>query len=413
MTDSRCVIVGASHAGGQLAVSLRQQGWQGPILVIGEEPYLPYNRPPLSKTFLSGQKHVDDLMIRPHTQYEKVGIEFLLGQSVTSIDREQKKVILAEGDEISYEKLALATGARVRTLDLPGSDLEGMLYLRDISDVEKIRQYIGPGKKAVIVGGGYIGLETAAMLRQLNLEVSILESAERILNRVTAPELSAFYARVHKEEGVCIESSVNITEFAGDTHVSEVRCQDGNTYPADLVIVGIGVIPNIELAEAAGLKTDNGICVDSNCLTNDLDIVAAGDCTSHFNAFYNRHLRLECVQNAMDQAKVAATTLCGKPNQYNALPWFWSDQYDLKLQIAGLSHEYDELVIRGDPESGRKMAAFYYREGKMIAVDAVNSPQEFMIGKQIIARGLTVDKGKLSDPAVAMKSLINISQSGI
>jgi 3-phenylpropionate/trans-cinnamate dioxygenase ferredoxin reductase subunit len=397
MTDSSCVIVGASHAGGQLAVSLRQQGWQGRILVIGEEPYLPYNRPPLSKTFLSGQKQVDDLLIRPQAQYEKVGIEFLLGQSVTRIDRVHKKVILSGGDEISYGKLALATGARVRTLDILGSTLKGVLYLRDIGDVEKIRQHIGPGKKAVIVGGGYIGLETAAMLRQLNLDVTLLESTDRILNRVTAPELSAFYARVHKEEGVQIETSVGITE---------VKCQDGSVYPADLVIVGIGVLPNTELAEKADLKTGNGILVDGNCLTNDPDIVAAGDCTSHFNAFYDRQLRLECVQNAMDQAKAAAATLCGKPNQYNALPWFWSDQFDLKLQIAGLSNDFDELVLRGDPESGRKIAAFYYRSGKVIAVDAVNSPQEFMIGKQIISRELEVDKGKLSDPAVAMKSLI-------
>ena len=406
MTDSSCVIVGASHAGGQLAVSLRQQGWQGRILVIGEEPYLPYNRPPLSKTFLSGQKQVDDLLIRPQAQYEKVGIEFLLGQSVTRIDRVHKKVILSGGDEISYGKLALATGARVRTLDILGSTLKGVLYLRDICDVEKIRQHIGPGKKAVIVGGGYIGLETAAMLRQLNLDVTLLESTDRILNRVTAPELSAFYARVHKEEGVQIETSVGITEFAGDTQVREVKCQDGSVYPADLVIVGIGVLPNTELAEKADLKTGNGILVDGNCLTNDPDIVAAGDCTSHFNAFYDRQLRLECVQNAMDQAKAAAATLCGKPNQYNALPWFWSDQFDLKLQIAGLSNDFDELVLRGDPESGRKIAAFYYRSGKVIAVDAVNSPQEFMIGKQIISRELEVDKGKLSDPAVAMKSLI-------
>jgi 3-phenylpropionate/trans-cinnamate dioxygenase ferredoxin reductase subunit len=406
MTDSCCVIVGASHAGGQLAVSLRQQGWQGRILVIGEEPYLPYNRPPLSKTFLSGQKQVNDLLIRPQAQYEKVGIEFLLGQNVTVIDRVQKKVILSGGDEISYGKLALATGARVRTLEILGSTLKGVLYLRDIGDVEKIRQHIGPGKKAVIVGGGYIGLETAAMLRQLNLDVTLLESADRILNRITAPELSAFYARVHEEEGVRIETSVSITEFAGDTHVSEVKCQDGSMYPADLVIVGIGVLPNTELAETAELKTSNGILVDGNCLTNDPDIVAAGDCTSHFNAFYDRQLRLECVQNAMDQAKAAAATLCGKPNQYNALPWFWSDQYDLKLQIAGLSNDFDELVLRGDPESGRKIAAFYYRSGKVIAVDAVNSPQEFMIGKQIISRELEVDKRKLSDPAVAMKSLI-------
>jgi len=409
MTESSCIIIGASHAGAQLAVSLRQEGWEGRILVIGDEPYLPYHRPPLSKTFLSGEKHVDDLLIRPEAQYEKVGIDFILGQQVTSIDRKNKKVFLKEGASFAYQKLALTTGARVRKLDLPGSTLRGVLYLRDINDVENIRHFIGPRKKVVIIGGGYIGLETAAMLRKLTLDVTILEAADRILNRVTAPELSAFYARVHGEEGVAIETNVELAEFAGEGRVSEVRCKDGKVYPADLVIIGIGVVPNTELAETAGLNVDNGIMVNGHCLTNDADICAAGDCTNHFNSHYQRQMRLECVQNAMDQARVAAATLCGKVNQYNALPWFWSDQYDLKLQIVGLSEGFDEVVLRGEPETGRKFSAFYFRAGKLIAVDAVNSPQAFMVGKQIITRGLAVDKSKLSDRTIAMKEFLKSS----
>ncbi len=329
MTDTCCIIIGASHAGGQLAVSLRQSGWEGRILAIGAEPYLPYNRPPLSKTFLSGEKHIEDLLIRPEDQYEKVGIEFLLGQEVSEINRKAKKVTLTHGEVIAYDKLALTTGASVRKLNLPGSDLRGVLYLRDISDVEQIQQFIGAGKKAVIIGGGYIGLETAAMLKKLDLDVTILEASDRILNRVTAPDVSAFFTRVHSEEGVTIKTGVNVTGFGGEDRVSEVQCADGTVFPADLVVIGIGVIPNTALAEAAGLEVRNGINVNEHCLTNDEDIAAAGDCTNFYQPHYEREIRLESVQNAMDQAKVAAAALCGNLNQYNALPWFWSDQFDL------------------------------------------------------------------------------------
>jgi len=406
MTKSCCVIIGASHAGGQLAVSLRQEGWDQKILVIGDEPYLPYNRPPLSKTFLSGEKHVEDLLIRPEAQYEKVDIDFMLGQEVSRIDRTNNLVILDNDTDISYSSLALTTGARVRKLDLPGADLKGVLYLRDISNAEQIQPYIAPGKKAVIVGGGYIGLETAAMLRKLGLEVTVLETADRVLNRVTAPEMSAFYTRIHEEEGVRIVTGAGVTGFAGYNRVREVLCGDSDPFPADLVIIGVGVIPNTELAEEAGLDVDNGICVDGQCRTSDPDIVAAGDCTNHYNAFYQCRLRLESVQNAMDQARVAAATLCGKSNAYNALPWFWSDQYDLKLQIAGLSNGYDEVVLRGDPGAGRKFSAFYFKNDQVIAVDAVNSPQEFMVGKQIISKSLAVDKVMLEDTSVPIKSLL-------
>lgn len=406
MSDRSCIIIGASLAGAQLAVSMRQEGWQDRILVIGDEPFLPYHRPPLSKTYLSGEKKVDDLLIRPEAQYEKVGIEFLLGQHVRDVDRENRTVTLSHGEVFAYGKLALTTGARVRKLDIPGSDLKGVLYLRDISDVEQIRHFIGRDRKAVIIGGGYIGLETAAMLNSMGQSVTVLEAADRVLNRVTAPELSEFYTRVHREEGVRMETGIKITGFSGDGRVREIRC-DGTAYAADYVIIGIGVIPNTELAADAGLEVDNGICVDESCMTSDPSIASAGDCASFFSSIYQRNLRLESVQNAQDQARVAAAALCGRPIQYNALPWFWSDQYDLKLQIAGLSQGYDDLVIRGDPEGSREFAAFYFRDDRVIAVDAVNSPREFMIGKQIISKGLEIDKSRLQDTAVGMKDLVN------
>lgn len=406
MTDKSCIIIGASLAGAQLAVSMRQQGWQDRILVIGDEPFLPYHRPPLSKTYLSGEKKVDDLLIRPEAQYEKVGIEFMLGQSVSHIDRENRTVTLSHGEELAYEKLALTTGARVRKLDIPGSNLKGVLYLRNISDVEQIRHFIGRDRKAVIIGGGYIGLETAAMLNSLGQSVTVLEAADRVLNRVTAPELSKFYTRVHREEGVRMETGVRINGFSGDDRVTEIQCEE-NTYPADYVIIGIGVIPNTELAADAGLDVDNGICVDESCMTSDPAIAAAGDCASFFSTLYQRNMRLESVQNAQDQARVAAAALCGKTIAYNALPWFWSDQYDLKLQIAGLSQGYDDLVIRGDIKGSREFAAFYFRDDKVIAVDAVNCPREFMIGKQIISKDLVIDKSRLQDTNVSMKDLIN------
>lgn len=406
MSEQCCIIIGASHAAGQLAPSLRQEGWQGRIIIIGDEPYLPYNRPPLSKTFLAGDKSSDELLIRPAASYERVDIEFKLGLRVLSIDRHNKVVELDNGETLSYTKLALTTGSRVRTMALPGSDLKGIFYLRSIQDVDNIRPYVKAGNKALVVGGGYIGLETAAMLSALGMNVTILEMSERILNRVTAPEISEFYTRIHAEEEVNIVTSAMVSGFEGETCVNEVLCADGSCFEADLVIMGIGILPNVELAEAAGLEVNNGIVVDAHCCTLDSDIVAAGDCARHYNAIYKLHMRLESVQNAVDQAKVAAATVCGKVKEYNALPWFWSDQYDVKLQIAGLSQGYDELLLRGEINQGRKFAAFYLKEGKVIAVDAVNSPQEFMLGKRIIIGKTVVDKERLVDLNVPMKDLL-------
>lgn len=357
MTE-HCIIIGASHAAAQLISSLRQEGWECKISLIGDEPYLPYHRPPLSKAFFVGEKTEDELLIRAAGFYDKYKVDLILGSRVTNIDRDAKKITLEDGAEISYTKLALTTGARVRKIPFTGSELPGVFYMRDLNDVKQTHKFTGRGKSAVIIGG-YIGLETAASLSKIGMSVTVIEAMSRVLQRVTAPEVSAFYARIHTEEGVDIRTEAGVDAIVGDKHVEGVRLADGSTVRADLVIIGVSVIPNIELAEEAGLSIDNGIAVDEFATTNDADIVAAGDCTNHYNPIYQRKLRLESVQNATDQAKIPAKSICGKPEAYSALPWFRSDQYDLKLQIAGLSQDFDEVIIREDSEQGRSFAAFY------------------------------------------------------
>lgn len=405
--SEHCIIIGASHAAAQLVSSLRQEGWEGKISLIGDEPNLPYHRPPLSKAFFVGEKTEDELLIRAADFYEKNKVDLLLGSRVTQIDRDAKKITLEDGAEISYTKLALTTGARVRKIPFTGSELAGVFYMRDLNDVKQTHKFTGPGKSAVIIGGGYIGLETAASLRKIGMKVTVIEAMSRVLQRVTAPEVSAFYTRIHTEEGVDIRTEAGVDAIVGEKHVEGVRLADGSTVAADLVIIGVGVIPNIELAEAAGLTIDNGIAVNEFATTNDPDIVAAGDCTNHYNPIYDRKLRLESVQNATDQAKIAAKSICGKPEAYNALPWFWSDQYDLKLQIAGLSQGFDEVIIRGDSEQGRSFAAFYFCEGRFIAVDAINRPKEFMMSKRALTAGQTADPLKLADESIEIKDAFN------
>ena len=404
MQKLKAVIIGASHAAAQLSVSLRQEGWDGEIIMIGDEPHLPYHRPPLSKTFLSGDKSIQDLLIRPAAFYAKQQIQFIHSH-VVSIDRERKILDLADGSQISYDKLALCTGARVRKLDIEGSDLKGIYYVRNAADIEAIQQHIQSAKHAVMIGGGYIGLETAASLRKQEIQVSLLETASRILQRVTAPELSEFYTRIHQAQGVSIYHNMTTTRIVGTTQVESISCADGKMIPADLVIVGIGVQPNIELAQAAGIEVDNGIVIDAYGRTNDPDIVAAGDCTSHFNTHYQRQIRLESVPNANEQAKVAAATLCGKSKPYSALPWFWSDQYDIKLQIAGLNHGYDQLVIRGDLQNSNSFAAFYFKNKQLIAADCINRPLEFMISKKIINDNIQIDPAQFADESIDLKQL--------
>lgn len=405
MSPPTCIIIGASHAAAQLAPSLRQEGWTGRILVIGDETSIPYHRPPLSKAFLSGESDHGKILIRQPEVYTRLNIEFRLGIRVASIDRQAKQVVLADGERLSYDKLAICTGTRVRTVTLPGSDLKGVHYLRSLADVTRIRDEIRPGRRAVIVGGGYIGLETAAVLRSLGMHVTILEMASRVLARVTAAEVSEFYQRVHEEEGVVVHVGIAVSGFAGEDRVAAVECADGRSFPADLVIVGVGVMPNVELAEGAGLAVDNGILVDEFARTADADIVAAGDCCIHPVPPYG-YVRLESVPNATEQAKTAAATLCGKSRPYHALPWFWSDQYDIKLQIVGLNRGYDEVVVRGDRDASRSFAVFYLREGRLIAADCVNRPQEFVVSRRLIGEGIRVDREQLADESQAFTLLI-------
>ena len=403
MTKS-VIIIGASHAAAQTGVSLRQTGWAGGITIIGDEAVLPYHRPPLSKDFLSGQKSIDDILIRPAESYEAAKIELKLGVRVGSIDRVNKTILTDEGETLPYDKLVLTTGARIRRLSVPGEDLEGVFYLRDTADVLAIKAKAETAKTAVIIGGGYIGLETAASLRKQGLAVTILEAMPRILQRVTAPIMSTFYKRVHTEQGVEVLENVMATEILKNGSRLKVLTACEKTLSADMVIIGIGVIPNVELAEMAGLEIGNGIEVNEYCQTSDPDIYAAGDVTWHYNPIYDEHVRLESVPNATEQGKVVASHITGTPKPYHSLPWFWSDQFDLKLQIAGLSGGYDDVIIRGDMETGRSFAAYYFKDKRFIAVDAVNAPRDFMFGKMSLTRGITLDKVKLGDDSIALKA---------
>jgi 3-phenylpropionate/trans-cinnamate dioxygenase ferredoxin reductase subunit len=406
------LVVGAGHATGEFATALRQEGFKGRIVACGDESHLPYQRPPLSKAYLAGDVTVDSLHLRPRAAYEKAQIEFNLGVRVEEIDRKHRRALLSDGRAIEYTHLVLNTGGRARRLAVPGADLAHRMnnfrYVRTIDDVDELRRHMQHGQRLVIVGGGYIGLEVAAHAIKRGMQVTVLEALPRVLARVTAPEISTFYERIHRAAGVDIRTGVEVRGFAFDPSqqgVSGILCADGTCVPADIVVAGIGLIPNTELAQAAGLAVDNGIVVDEYTRTSDPDIYSAGDCTNHPSALYDRRVRLESVPNAVGQARTAAAALCGKLNPYNAVPWFWSDQYHLKLQMAGLSQGYDQLVVRGslDHES---FAAFYLRHGKIISADSVNRPQEFMFAKRAIAAGATIDPQRLADESIPVKALL-------
>lgn len=411
--QSPIVIVGGGQAAAELAVALRQEGYEGRVLVITDEKSLPYQRPPLSKAYLSGKLAADGLLIRPAATYERARIEFLLGCSVDSIDRTARQVRLADGQLIKYERLALATGGRARRLELPGSDLRGIHYLRGIADVDGMRAQFRPGRKLVVVGGGYVGLEVAAVAAAAGLQVTVLEAASRVLARVTAPEVSAFYQQLHQSRGVRILTGVEVQGFgAGEcpVGVGEVLCKNGERIEADFVVVGVGLIANVELAQSAGLEVENGIVTDATGLTADADIVALGDCANQFNPFYGRRLRLESVPSAIEQARCAAATLCGRPKRNASVPWFWSDQYDLKLQMVGLSQGYERVVLRGSFEQ-RSFAAFYLQDERIIAADVVGRPADFMAAKRLIAERVQVDPEFLVDEGQPLKALLSVASS--
>ncbi len=398
----KIVIIGAGQAGQQAVQSLRSEGFKGAITMVGDEAYPPYQRPPLSKAYLLGTFERPRLFLKPDAFYDEAGCELLLSTSAKAIHRADRTVELTDGRLLAYDKLLLTTGARVRKLRCPGADLPGIHYLKTIADVDGLQSVFQSGKRIAIVGGGYIGLEVAAVGAKRGLDVTVFEAMDRLMARAVSPQLSAFYASEHEKAGVKLKLNTGVEGFEGNGTVERIRA-GGQTYETDIVLVGIGVIPCQELAETAGLACTDGIMVDQNARTSDPHIWSAGDCTRHTGR-EGQEIRLECVQNAIDQAKHAAMAMTGKPKTYSEVPWFWSDQYDLKLQIAGLARPTDTLVQRGDPAS-RKFAVFHLRDGVVAAVEAVNAAPEYLIGKKMIAEGKSVAPEMLADLSIPMKQM--------
>jgi 3-phenylpropionate/trans-cinnamate dioxygenase ferredoxin reductase component len=381
--EQTCLIIGAGHAGATLALQVRKEGWQGRIVLISAEHHLPYHRPPLSKAVLAGDKTIEGVALRPRSMYESSGIELHLGERVEAVLPAEKMLRMESGEMLLYDRLALCTGARVLRLPL-GEHLQHVFYLRSADDASAIRAAAKAGGRAVIIGGGYIGLEAAAVLNTFGLQVTVLERTDRILQRVTSEPVSEYFAKLHRDRGVEIITGAEVTAISGERYVDSVQCADGSRHAADLVIIGIGVLPETRLAEAAGLRIDNGIVVNGFAQTSDPHIFAAGDCTSHPCQFYGRQLRLESVQNANDQARAAAAGICDRPVLYDSLPWFWSEQYDTRLQSAGLSGGFDSLQLVGDPQNENAFCVLYGREGILIAADCVNRPKDYLLLKKLI-----------------------------
>lgn len=402
--EQTIVIVGASHAAAQAVDSLRREGFAGRLILVGDEPELPYQRPPLSKKYLSGECDPDRLWIRPASFYAQQRCELRLGRRATAIDCEQRQLQLDDGTSLAYDTLLLATGSRARPSTAPGADLAHVHYLRTRADVDAIRGDLAPGRRVVVVGGGYIGLECAAACAKLGLQVTVIEMADRVMSRVVAPEMSAFYEAEHAAHGVDIRLNAAVSAFEGSGHVTGVSCIGGAHFPADLVVVGIGILPNVELAAAAGIACDNGIAVDLHCRSSDPNVYAIGDCCSHPSQHYGRRIRLESVDNAFEQAKTAAANICGRELAHDRIPWFWSDQYDHKLQIVGLSQDYDRVILRGDPAT-RSFSCCYLRGQELIALDAVNLPRDFMAAKKVIAERAPLDLARLADASVSLKEV--------
>jgi len=398
------VIVGAGHCAGQLAARLRAEGFEGGIVVIGDEPHVPYQRPPLSKQFIAGEVELDRVHLRPADFYDSSDVELRLGTRVTAIDRDKRTVSLDGGETVDYDKLVLATGARARELSVPGADLKGITYLRNLGHAHEIRERIRPGARLAVVGGGYIGLEIAAVAAKAGVSVTILEMEPRLLSRVVAKPVSEYYLGLHEAAGVDVRTGVRVVGFEGGDRVERVMLEVGEALEVDFVVIGVGVVPNDELAAEAGLAVDNGIVVDEYGRTEDPNVFAAGDCTSHPSALYSRRVRLESVHNAMAQAKVVAANLCGNTTAYDEVPWFWSDQYDVKLQIAGLSQGHDETVLRGDPKAGA-FTVFYLKDGVVIAADTVNGMRDHMACRALVTKRARIPADVLSDPESVLKDL--------
>jgi 3-phenylpropionate/trans-cinnamate dioxygenase ferredoxin reductase component len=404
--SAHIVIAGAGHAGGSAAAILRQLGWAGAITLIGEEPLPPYQRPPLSKAWLTDEATAESLALRPAKFYPGAGIDLRLETRVTGIDRVAKTIALSDGETLAYDYLILALGARARRLPLAGADLKGVLELRSANDADRLKAALRPGARLAVIGGGYIGLEAAASARKLGVEVTVIERESRVLARVACPILSEFFQTFHRAQGVAIETDAEVAALEGaGGRIAGIRLGDGRLIPCNVSLMGVGAVANDELAREAGLTCHNGIAVDLAARTDDPAIFAVGDCTSRPLPLYERMGRLESVPNALEQAKQAAATICGKPPPTPEVPWFWSDQYDLRLQIAGLPFDATEIAVRGDVAGG-KFALFHLTaDGSVQAVEAVNAPPEFMGGRRIIARRKRLTRARIEDMSISMQEL--------
>jgi 3-phenylpropionate/trans-cinnamate dioxygenase ferredoxin reductase subunit len=405
--NSTLVVVGASYAGVQLAASARELGFDGRIVLLGDEPDAPYQRPPLSKGFLTGSFAEQRLPLRSQAFFDEEKIEWMPSTRATHIDRERREIELHDGSRIAYHHVALTTGARVRKLDCPGATLGAVHYLRDLRDARRLAQTARTARRAVVIGGGYIGLEAAASLRQQGLEVTVVETEPRLLARVASPWLSGFMLGAHTEHGVAFEFGRKVVALHDADGSVSVELDDGVRLICDLVVVGIGVVPNTELAADCGLNVAGGVVVDACARTSDPSIVAAGDCASfvpHWAPPGTHACRIESVQNANDMAKTAAATVVGRSEPYRALPWFWSDQYDLKLQMAGVNAGFTDYAMRGFVED-KRFSLFYFRDDKLIAVDSINRPQDHMFARKLLANGARVTPEVVRDPAFDLKTL--------
>ena len=413
MTLAGTVIVGTGQAGFQTAASLRTNGYQEPVTLIGEEPHIPYQRPPLSKGFPLGTQDRESIDFRPAQFYADHRIDLITSRRVTAIDRSARQVALDSGLRFSYDKLILAVGARNRLLPAPGANFENVLYLRTVDEGVAFKARLAHAQNVVVIGGGFVGLELAAVASSLGKRVTVVEALPRLMSRAVAPSVSEFFFDLHRSKGVKVVCGAAVSELSGvNRRVTGITLSDGAHHPADLVLAGIGILPNVELASEAGLPTSNGIAVDEFLQTPDENIFAIGDCAEFPCAFAaGQRLRLESVQNAADQAQTVAATIAGRREPYRALPWFWTDQFDVKLQMAGISHGRDQIVIRGSAES-RKLSVFYFKQGRLAAIDSINRPLDHMIGRKLIAAGTPLTPEQAADESIDLKKLSSKSQVG-
>ena len=399
------LIIGAGQSAIQCISTLKKEGYSGSITLVGEEEHLPYQRPPLSKGFLEDSISKERLYFKKLEFFTENKVQLYLGLSAEKLEIDNQKVYLSDNSELEFDKLVFATGSRVRYLDFPGSELKSIFYLRDLDDAEAIKKDLETSENLVIIGAGYIGLEAAAIAAKKNKIVTIIEMADRVMNRTVDPQISEYYLNLHKSYGVKFHFNTSLETINKVSDSLEVVCSDGTKVKADSVLIGAGVVPNTELAEEAGIYCDNGIIVDEFGQTNFKNIYACGDCTNHPNKILNKNLRLESVHNAMEQAKTVASSVMNNPMEYNQVPWFWSDQYDHKLQIVGLSGDHDLVTMRGNTNDAKFML-FYTKDEELIAVDAINNPKEFLISRKLVANKVKIKPNVISDLNTNLNDLI-------